>query len=630
MRLRAVTRTYAGPPSVRALRGVDLSIAEGEIVAIEGPSGGGKSTLLNILGLLDHPTDGDVIVAGRSVTGDNDRALSATRSDMFGFVFQGFHLLDRRPVFESVELALMYRGVPLKQRRQLAAEALETVGLGGYGPRLAYELSGGQRQRVAIARALSTGAPILIADEPTGNLDSANAEQVVDALHVANQSGATVVIVTHSPDVAATARRRITIRDGQLSGTAIGPGDAAHARDSDTNVMRSGVQVGRPSQLRLRDLIDDAVSGLASKLIRTIALIAAVALGVGLTIATIGVSDSARAQVASTFDRQLNRDVTVAWEEPALSGLSPEFINDAAGRVAALKGVEHVGILTIERESKIWTAVDQEPLYPNGYAITNDVIPAARLDVTWVPNHAPELAPGEALIGTALASQLGLGPLIVEPTVYLADRSVTIVGVISDSPRLPQLLGAVVFPAADAQPSGETSIIIRTSPGAAQQVARQAPLAINYFDPDSLTVDAPPDPRTLRGEIESSVQVTLLIVSGIALLGAIASLANAMVLAITERSREIGLRRALGARRHDISGLIMIEAAIMGFVGGLAGLTLGLLGILAFTITQGWLPVFDLRLAGLAIAGGMIVGILGGTAAASRAARIQPADALRQ
>ncbi|MEO8214035.1 MAG: ABC transporter ATP-binding protein [Myxococcales bacterium] len=215
-----VTRTYnLGDVVVHALRGVSLTIAQGEFVAVMGPSGSGKSTLMNIIGCLDRPT------TGRYVLDDVDAGLLSRdeRADLrrrkIGFVFQGFNLLARTPAIENVELPLSYAGIKRAERVRRSAEALATVGLADRQHHLPSQLSGGQQQRVAIARALVTGAPLLLADEPTGNLDSRTSDEVMGLLVKLNEErGVTVVMVTHEPDVAAYAARAVVFRDGLISG----------------------------------------------------------------------------------------------------------------------------------------------------------------------------------------------------------------------------------------------------------------------------------------------------------------------------------------------------------------------------------------------------------------------------
>ena len=216
--MRDLARRYQlGPQEIYALRGVDLVINHGEYVAIMGPSGSGKSTLMNIVGCLDRPTAGQYILDGTPVEAMNDDELAAVRNTKIGFVFQTFNLLARTTALQNVELPLVYAKIPRMERRQMAEEALRAVGLGERMNHQPNELSGGQRQRVAIARALVNKPSLLLADEPTGNLDSQTGREILDLFRQLHSTGNSIIMVTHEDDVAQEAKRVIHIRDGKIS-----------------------------------------------------------------------------------------------------------------------------------------------------------------------------------------------------------------------------------------------------------------------------------------------------------------------------------------------------------------------------------------------------------------------------
>ncbi|OTA40464.1 MAG: macrolide ABC transporter ATP-binding protein, partial [Symbiobacterium thermophilum] len=217
IKLVDITKVYKmGSSEVHALRGVSLEIYPGELVAIMGPSGSGKSTLMNIIGCLDRPTSGTYELDGRLITARNESELAQVRNRQIGFVFQTFNLLPRMSALRNVEQPLLYAGVGARERRRRAREALERVGLGERLHHRPNELSGGQRQRVAIARALVNRPSIILADEPTGNLDSRTGEEILALFQELHAEGATVLIVTHEPDVAQHVNRIIRLRDGRI------------------------------------------------------------------------------------------------------------------------------------------------------------------------------------------------------------------------------------------------------------------------------------------------------------------------------------------------------------------------------------------------------------------------------
>lgn len=235
--VRDVYKIYnPGENQVNALDGVSITIDEGEFVAIIGQSGSGKSTLMNMLGLLDTPTHGEYYINGKLVDDLTDDQMSVIRNEEIGFIFQGFNLISSLSALENVELPLVYRGMPKQERREISQQALERVGLGSRIHHLPAEMSGGQQQRVAVARAIAAKPPVILADEPTGNLDTKSTKEVMAILHELKDEGRTVIVITHDNEIAEEAERVIRIRDGKVVEDYINPGyEKKYGRESKKN-----------------------------------------------------------------------------------------------------------------------------------------------------------------------------------------------------------------------------------------------------------------------------------------------------------------------------------------------------------------------------------------------------------
>ena len=235
--VRDVYKIYnPGENQVNALDGVSITIDEGEFVAIIGQSGSGKSTLMNMLGLLDTPTHGEYYINGKLVDDLTDDQMSVIRNEEIGFIFQGFNLISSLSALENVELPLVYRGMPKQERRDISQQALERVGLGSRIHHLPAEMSGGQQQRVAVARAIAAKPPVILADEPTGNLDTKSTKEVMAILHELKDEGRTVIVITHDNEIAEEAERVIRIRDGKVVEDYINPGyEEKYGRESKKN-----------------------------------------------------------------------------------------------------------------------------------------------------------------------------------------------------------------------------------------------------------------------------------------------------------------------------------------------------------------------------------------------------------
>lgn len=608
-----------------------------------GPSGGGKTTLMNILGLLDDATEGVYLLEGHETRAGDGARAAGVRARTIGFVFQSFHLLEGRAARDSVELNLLYRGVSRSARTSKVLRAIDSVGLRGLATQSTSTLSGGQRQRIAIARAIAGDAKLILADEPTGNLDSVNASRVLDELERINCDGATVIVVTHSAEVAERAGRVIRIADGELVSDERKPGSAdtpvptkraESPSYSSLTLSNSGPSGGNdekaePGKRRIRfaDMLRDAWLSVLSRKVQSFGQGLAVAIAVGLTITTLGLSASASAQVSATFDAHLNREVSATWSTAVKHSLPLDVI---PAKVEDLVGVDAAAVVVDLNVSTVSTFAEARQIRP--HVAFGDIAGAARLSIDEAPWHSGPLAAGEAFVGDLLAKDLKLSSIDGAPTILVDGDTYMVAGLITASSRLPLLRGEVVVGPRDnvtSQGSVDVTLLTVTAPGAAQQVARQVPATLNPYQPERMTVVAPTDATQLRGQVEQGVQATLTAFTLLALIVAIAALMNATLLAVNSRRGEIGMRKALGARNRQIGELITVESALVGIVGGAGGLVLGMGAILVVTVTQRWSPVFDVVLLPVALLVGLVVGAGGGGLASIRAARLRPAENLR-
>ena len=646
LELSQVSKTYnpGAPGEVKALKTASLLIEQGDFVSITGPSGAGKSTLLNVLALLDPPTKGKYFIDDLDATKLSDSQLAALRAHTFSFVFQAFHLIDERTVTENVALGLMYSGDAAGSGEETAQitdtqrieQALNFVGLTHKQHAKAVQLSGGERQRVAIARAIVAANPVLVADEPTGNLDSANSRSVMRVLDKLNQSGTTVIVVTHDPKVAAHAKTRIEVHDGVVtvpeseSSKPLKPAKTTHAAQAKNPKTSS-------KKTSLRAILADAGRTITAKPAASGALIAGVLLAVALALATVGISEAARAQVSQLFDAARNQRVAVSVPEPkqlTKDGSVKQASTTTLMHLKRIPGVERVQIYSNHGNQNISLTSNTKGQNFDVLGATDPNVPGLEIEgKESAKTSGIKLVPGQVLVGRGIANNLELGPVDASPVVWIANKAYVVVGVISDSGLDASIMNAVVMRETDAVAVGATNAVtaeIRTRPGAAQLVAQQAPIALDPYTGENAHVDAPEDPKTMRQSVESNVRTMLVTLTAVSLLAAVLMLTNSTATAVSRRSGEFGLRRAMGARRWQIAALVTAESAIVGLIGGVIGTFTAVVVIISTVLVRHWQPVLDLRLLPVGIIGGMVVGLVGCLLAVRRAAGVSPADALRQ
>lgn len=643
--LREVSRRYPGNDAP-TIDGISLEIHPGEFVAIVGPSGSGKSTLLNILGLLDTPTGGEYQVLGLNTGSMNEKELNHLRSAAFGFIFQSSHVLGDESVLSNTAMGLRVQRVPIRERVRLAAEALTQLGLEAKTTARAKLLSGGERQRVAIARAIATSPALILADEPTGNLDSENSQKVVEHLRSLHRAGATVVIITHDMDVAAAATRRISVLDGRIVQDATTldrpPAPAPQRAPLATFKQKSG-RLGPWGSL-----VDDvlaAVSALSTRGVHTLLLMVAFALGIGGLVTSAGLSETASAQISNRLTAAALDEVRVDLDNPAtLLNTAGEQLSLDLQKINSLPHVAGAGFLATVDPAGTWISrlhpTGQEPRQAIGLAsasaslmnlATTQVTPAASSQLLENPSMGPV-----ALVSKNAATALGLpvqDGMTLSPgyAIWIDGVRVPVVGTFDVNDRFQQLENSVVVsPGVIASNADvQLSLIIRTEMGFPAAVARAVPITLNPASPGSIKTRTVADLDTLRYGVSNDLGIFVGILSSVLLALTAASAATVMYLTVQSRTSEIALLRAIGASRGFIGRLFIIEGILISSMGGAIGVALGIAGTLLGAAAQGWTPVLASSLPLIGLGAAICAGLLSSLYPAWVASRQNPATAIR-
>ncbi|CAI0754107.1 macrolide ABC transporter ATP-binding protein/permease MacB [Serratia quinivorans] len=641
LELSGISRSYqSGDQTVAVLKDLSLSINAGEMVAIMGASGSGKSTLMNILGCLDKPSAGVYRVAGQDVATLDGDALARLRREHFGFIFQRYHLLPHLSAAHNVEVPAVYAGLGKAARRERAIALLQRLGL---GERVSYrpsQLSGGQQQRVSIARALMNGGQVILADEPTGALDSHSGEEVMSILKQLREQGHTVIIVTHDPAVAQQAERIIEIRDGEIIA------DSRPDRQSNPNAKPLEMVAPAPSWQqttgRFREALVMAWRAMAASKMRTALTMLGIIIGIASVVSILVIGDAAKQMVLAdiksigtntvdiypgkdfgdddpTFRQALKYDDLEALrEQPYVNALSPTIassmrlrlgnvdvaanvtgVSEQFFRVYGMTFTQGVGIDQLQVQSQSQTVVidanTQRRLFPNQKDVVGQVILVGNMPAT--------------VVGVAKEKQSMFG------------SSKTLNVWVPYSTMANRLMGNAYF----------DSITVRIREGynsqeAEQKLTRLLTLRhgkkdIFTYNMDSLVQTAEKTTRTLQLFL-TLVAVISLVVGGIGVM-------NIMLVSVTERTREIGIRMAVGARSGDVLQQFLIEAVLVCLVGGALGITLSFaIGLLVQLVLPGWQISFPPAALLSAFVCSTAIGVVFGYLPARSAARLNPIDAL--
>ena len=649
--MEGVGRTYRGSREGPALSDVSLSIQQGEFVAVTGSSGAGKSTLLNVMGLLDSMSTGRYFVGGRDISELSDSARDRLRAHTFGFVFQDSHMLVKETAGSNAALGLSINNVDPALRPRIVSQALGMVHLLEQAQDLAGNLSGGERQRVAIARAIATSPKILLTDEPTGSLDTANSERVVRILRQLNLTGVTVIMITHDPDVARAASRVLEISNGRIvsdrsQGMAAEPVTTGTQHDSTT--LPAGTQ---STWSRLCERFGSAVSNHTVHAARAVLLLLAFMVGSGGLVTAIGLSQSAAAQVVGRLDSAgLDEFLVVPKNAPAAirsefalseTATASEVAAIATERISDLDGVTAVGLtasagfdetVTLLDPTRVLTQVTMSP----DVRVVDSVylrLQGIRIEPEAAAHRlfAADAQTPSVILGPELAEKLGYDHHVPGAQVWIGATPAAIVGVIEDLGKEPRLDASLIVNPALARTvfADDPTLIVRTVPGEPARLAERIGVAIAPGDASLFTAETVSDLRSLTRGVAGDLVTLINIVSWVLLALSSLSAATAAYLSVHARAAEVALRRAVGESQRSIWLQFVLEGLIVGFLGGVLGSALGVSLLVLIAITQGWAPTFDLRFTGLGVITGAATGILASLYPAAVAARQDPALAVR-
>jgi len=649
--MRGLRRTFvsAGAVETNALDGIDLEIYEGEFVAIRGASGSGKSTLLNILGCLDRPTSGTYRLAGTDVSQLSPAELARLRQDAFGFIFQRYHLISGLAAVDNIEVPAIYAGVPRETRRARAAELMSLLGLDDQHWKLPWQLSGGQQQRVAIARALINGGAVILADEPTGALDSKNSAEVISIVRELAETGRTVILVTHDATIAAQADRTIEIADGKAVSDCSQKAEPAPlvfpGRDAYTNPrprLTAPARGPRAQGLRaywtsLVEAARSAFGSMRSNPLRTGLTLLGVVIGVASVVALAAIGRGAEAEMIERMSTIGTNWILVSSRPNPRAPHMPLTISDAEA-IASLPNVS----MTMPSKEKVGVVShgDNET--------RTEIIGSTRAHSSihrwnvaqgrFYTGEDERLGAAVAVLGTSTKERLF--PNVADPVgqVILIERlPFTVVGILEakglslNGENYDDVVLVPIKAMLDRMDGNiELALIVveiadmdRLS---ATKEAVQSLMIARHGTQDFALQDTSEAHRKAADE-RTAMNLRLVAIGGISLLVGGIGIMNMMLTTVRERTREIGIRTATGATPADILRQFLIEASVISSVGGLVGLAIGI-AIGAGAALLGSTVILTGTSVALAFLTALSLGVLFGFVPARHAARLDPVAAL--
>lgn len=641
LELDEVSRLYTnGEEETVVLNKVSLTINAGEMVAIIGASGSGKSTLMNILGCLDKPSSGEYKVAGQSVAKMEGDQLAALRREHFGFIFQRYHLMSHLSAEQNVEIPAIYADKNATQRKERARELLTRLGLGDRVDYRPNQLSGGQQQRVSIARALMNGGEVILADEPTGALDSHSGKEVMSILKQLNEQGHTVIIVTHDPLIAAQAERIIEIKDGKIINDNYHQRTANKVKKETTSVLASsyfGQIFGRFTQA-----LDMAWRAMVVNKIRTLLTMLGIIIGIASVVTIIVIGDAAKSMVLADI-KAIGSNTIDIYPGKDFGSDSPEDRQSLTLQdVFALKQQSYVQAVTpqVQFSTRLRRGNQDSPASVAG--VSDDYFTVYAMKFSQGGSFTPDMIERQAqVVVIDENTRQRFFPTkkeVIGEQIIIRNIPSTIVGVIAEKKSAfgngQSLRVWVPYSTLNSRILNRSyldSITVRATEGydasvAEQQIIRL--LTIRHGKKDIFTYNLDSFIKAAESTTQT-MQLFLTLVAVISLVVGGIGVMNIMLVSVTERTREIGIRMAVGARASDVMQQFLIESVLVCLVGGVLGIGLSFgIAMVASVMLPDWHFVFQPIALVSAFICSTAIGVIFGFLPARSAAKMNPIDAL--